>query len=296
MWQNPFQLMKRLLLLIAIATPLLGAESTTRMTLRQHVLRLINNDRQVYNLPPVALDPAASAIADDYCRQQIREGTMGHFGTNGFAPYMRYSWAGGEDGVSENAAAWSANYTFSDRALYEMVRRSEDSMMGEVPPKDGHKRTILDPYATHVGIGLAWEKGEFRMVHEFIRRYIDWNRPLPRLARLTDEISGRGKPKAGLRVEAISVHHEPLPHALTVKAANSINVYGLPGKRRDYLPRRGGPLTVASNGAFTFSVPFSDGPGVYTVVVWVRKEGEERTIAASNVSIRVDGSAFSGTR
>ena len=35
-------------------------------------------------------------------------------------------------------------------------------------------RTILDPYATHVGIGVAWEGGEFRITQEFIRRYVDW--------------------------------------------------------------------------------------------------------------------------
>jgi hypothetical protein len=235
-------------------------------------------------------------MADEYCLQQLRQGTTGHYTTDGVAPYMRYSWAGGEDGVSENAAAWSANYTFSDRALYEMVRRSEDAMMGEQPPNDGHKRTILDPFATHVGIGLAWQKGEFRLVHEFIRRYVDWTRPLPRTARLTDAISATGRPRRDVRIEAISVHHEPLPRAIPVKTANAIDSYRLPEKRRDYLPRRGGPLTVSTTGAFTFNVPFTDGPGVYTVVVWVRKPGVQRTIAASNVSIRVEGNAFTGTR
>jgi hypothetical protein len=288
--------MKRLLLLLTLALPLLASEDTTRMTLRQHVLRLINNDRQVYNLPPVALDLAASTIADDYCRQQLREKTTGHFTTDGLAPYMRYSWAGGRDGVSENAAAWSASYTFNDRALYEMVRRSEDAMMGEVPPNDGHKRTILDPFATHVGIGLAWEKGEFRLVHEFIRRYVDWTRSLPRTARLNDAITSSGKPRRGVQIAAMSVHYEPLPHAIPAKTANAINTYGLPDKRRDYSPRRHGPLVVTSNGAFTFEVPFTEGPGVYTVVVWVRKAGDARSIAASNVSIRVDGTGFAGTR
>lgn len=299
-------LMKRLFLLLAIAAPLLGSEETTRMTLRQHVLRLINNDRQIYNLPPVALDPASTAIADAYCRQQLRERTTGHYTTDGLSPYMRYSWAGGGDGVSENAAAWSASYTFNERALYEMVRRSEDAMMGEVPPNDGHKRTILDPHATHVGIGLAWEKGEFRLVHSFVRRYVDWTRSLPRTARLTDTVSGSGRPHAGVRVEAISVHHEPLPRAIPAKTANAIRTYGLPDKRRDYLPRpqrgavnvdgRRSPLVVSATGAFTFDVPFTDGPGVYTVVVWVRKQGDARTIAASNVSIRVQNAAFTGTR
>ena len=184
--------MKRVLLSIAImmlASPVAHSDiDATRTTLREHVLKLINRDRKIYNLPPVQLDLEASAIGDDYCRRQIQNGTNGHFTTDGLAPYMRYSFAGGNDGLSENAAAWSANYMFSERALYEMSRRSQDAMMAEVPPHDGHKRTILDPHATHVGIGLAWERSEFRLVHEFIRRYVRWTTPLPRHAHACETV------------------------------------------------------------------------------------------------------------
>ena len=72
-------------------------------------------------------------------------------------------------GDHEFAAAWSAGYNFDAKALYEMMRSAEDSMMREVQPHDGHRTTILDPYATHVAIGLAWEGGEFRITQEFIR-------------------------------------------------------------------------------------------------------------------------------
>ena len=59
-----------------------------------------------------------------------------------------------------------------------MTRQSQHAMMIEKPPHDGHRRTILDPHATHVGIGLAWEKGEFRIAQEFVRGH-----PLPPDAR-----------------------------------------------------------------------------------------------------------------
>ena len=46
--------------------------------------------------------------------------------------------------------------------------------------------------------------------------------------------------------------------------------------------------------------PLPDGPGIYTVVVWVRPHGSSGdAIAASDVSIRVDAAApiaISGTR
>src|SRR2546428_2028048 len=220
--------MKRALLaiLLAISAPLAQGDAPideTRFALREEFLRLINGARRQFSLPAVQLDPFASTLADAYCRDQIRNGTTGHYTTDGQAPYMRYSFAGGNDGLSENAAAWSATYSFSDRALYEMVRRSEDAMMREVAPHDGHRRTILDPYATHVGIGLAWERGEFRLTQEFIRHYVDWKRPLPRAAGMTEQVVAVGKPLKSYRVEAISVHHEPLPQSLSTQAANLID-------------------------------------------------------------------------
>lgn len=300
---------------VLLASPVARGEvEETRATLRQHVLKLINRERQHYNLPAVELDLQVSAFADGHCRQQIRTRTTGHYTTDGLPPYMRYSFAGGNDGISENAAAWSADYTFNERALYEMAGRSHDAMMAELPPNDGHKKTILDPHATHVGIGLAWERGEFRLVHEFIRRYVEWVRPLPRSATLADTIVAAARPMRGVAIEAISVHHEPLPQPMAAHVASAIATYSLPKKRRDYLPRLysdytrrfdgtieivrreyadggRGDFHVARDGAFSFTIPFTDGPGVYTIVVWVKRAGTERPIAASNVSIRVDDGA-----
>ena len=310
--------------LVFVSAPLAqgeGPADEARITLRQEMVRMINTDRQNHGLAPVVLDIEASAIADAYCRNQIANGTTGHFTTDGYAPYMRYSFAGGNDGVSENAAAWSANYRFSDRAVYQMARRSEDAMMSEAAPHDGHRRTILDPYATHVGIGLAWEKGEFRMTQEFIRRYVSWSRPLPRSASSDEPVTGSAHPADGYRVEAISVHHEPIPETMPARLASAITSYSLPQKRRDYLPRlpafanrrddgtihfvreeytdgSHGDFKVASDGGFTFDVPLRDGPGVYTVVVWVAKKNNHAAIPASNISIRVDRPAdtYAGTR
>lgn len=311
---------------LILATPLAqgdGPADETRLTLRHELLRMINHDRRAYGLRPVELDAESSIIADSYCRQQIRNGTTGHFTIDGQSPYMRYSFAGGNDGVSENAAAWSASYAFTDRALYEMMRRSEDAMMAEKAPHDGHRRTILDPFATHVGIGMAWERGEFRLTQEFLRRYVEWTRPLPRAAGLYEEIVAAAKPLPGYRVEAISVHHEPIPRSLAPAVANLIDSYRLPDSRREYLPRlrsfarrtgsgaievireeysdgRRGDFAVNGDGSFRFSVPFTDGPGIYTVVVWVKRDGDATPISASNISIRVDrpASEFSmgGTR
>jgi len=278
-------MMKRVVISIVIllASTLAQGESPldeTRFTLRQEFLRLINSDRKHHGLKPVELDGWTSALADEYCRAQIRNGTTGHFTIDGQAPYMRYSFAGGNDAVSENAAAWSATYRFNDRALYEMIRRSQEAMMAEHAPHDGHRRTILDPHATHVGIGLAWKDGEFRLTQEFVRRYINWTHALPRAASINEKIVAAGRAQHGYLADAISVHYEPLPQPISPITANVIDTYSLPDRRHDY--------AVNSSSDFAFTVPFTDGPGIYTVVVWVRRQGEKEAIPASNVSIRVD--------
>jgi uncharacterized protein YkwD len=307
--------MKRALIsavIVLLASPLAHSEmEATRTTLREHVLKLINRDRKLYNLPPVELDLNVSVLGDRYCQEQIRTNSSGHYGVDGLSPYMRYSFAGGNDGVSENAAAWSASYAFSEKALYEMAGRSQDAMMAEMPPKDGHKKTILDPHATHVGIGLAWNGGEFRLVHEFVRRYVAWTRALPRDARTTDTPILAGRPLENATIEAISVHYERMPETMPASVASAIDSYSLPSKRRDYFPRlkqeykrypdgtleirrreytngHRGDFYLGKSGEFSFPIPFTEGPGLYTVVVWVKRPGFSTPVPASNVSVRVE--------
>lgn len=301
-----------LALAVALSAPFAQGDANKlelRESMRSEALKLINRDRVAAGLRPVALDPFASELADRYCETQIRNRTTGHFTTDGLTPYMRYSFAGGDHGLSENAAAWSANYRFPDSTVPDMIRRSHDSMMRELPPHDGHRRTILDAAATHVGIGLAWEKGEFRMAHEFVRRYIDWSRPFVRTATTGSRIRAEGKPFRGFDVDATSIYYEPHPQEMSAFVANSIQNYSLPKSRLDIAPSRvnsgrpgslgelarngrsSGDLFIGPDGSFVVSVPTDKGPGVYTVVIWLRKSGTKELIAASNVAIRVEASS-----
>ncbi|MEO8218080.1 MAG: CAP domain-containing protein [Acidobacteriota bacterium] len=312
------------LLLLALATGLLGLPAGVaqadeladvgRQSLKLDLVQRINRDRARAGLPPVLFDPQSSEVADRYCDEQIRNRTTGHFTLDGLSPYMRYSFAGGNDGLSQNTAAWSANYRFSPAMIPDLISQSQRTMLAELPPNDGHRRTILDPFATHVGVGLAWERGEFRMTEEFIRRYVNWSRPLARTATGSDQLVAEGQPVAGFQTEAISVYFENNPQPLSAVTANGRDSYGLPPGRRDFLPApvsrrnerlldgrayvRPGSVTdvqartfpVSQDGRFLFQVPLDQGAGVYTIVVWVKKNGGSTPIAASNVSIRVDSS------
>lgn len=285
-----------------------GSGEELRVSFKQDLVQRINRDRASAGLRPVEFDPQSSVVADEYCERQIREGTTGHFSLDGHAPYVRYSQAGGNDGVSENAAAWSANYTFSESTIPDLISRSQEVMLQEKPPHDGHRRTILDPAATHVGIGLAWRGGEFRLTEEFLRRYVHWDNSLPRIASVHERVVCSGRPVAGYRIVAASVHHEDFPERISAVVANQIAMYSLPSTRRDYLPQQRnlsdsatrlarfvasragtpGDLVLQKNGYFSFVMPFYQGAGLYTVVLWVKPLSGGSAISASNVSIRVD--------
>jgi len=310
---NPFIALTCALLTVVFTAPAqarVTSHESLRERIRQQLLQQINSDRGQAGLNPVLLDLQASAIADRFCEQQIRDRSTGHFSLNGLSPYMRYSLGGGYDGLSENTAAWSANYHFAEDAIPALVLRSHRTMLSELPPADGHRRTILDPFATHVGLGFAWQRGEVRMAEEFLRRYVGFLDAVPRHASTSSRLTLRGKPLSGYDVAAITIHFEKQPKPISRRTASRITGYGLPVRRRDYRPRlattygrnpggmivarndeyvdgKSGDFAIAQDGLFEFPIPFRDGNGVYTIVVWVAKQGGGEAFPVSNISIFV---------
>ncbi|HEU5161899.1 MAG TPA: hypothetical protein VFV54_02025, partial [Thermoanaerobaculia bacterium] len=279
--------------LIAALAPLHAAtsEAAARAAIRDEMLARINADRRDAGIPAVRLDEVLSGPADRYCELQLAERTVGHFAMDGLAPYVRYSQAGVNDGIAENAVAWSAKYSFTSPGVLDLARRSHAAMMAEAPPRDSHRRTILDPHATHVAIGSAWAGGEFRLVQIFVRRYIEWTAPPPRRARAGDRIRAAGKAPAGWDVAGVSIHWEPIPARLSREGANRIESYALPPPFRELQPRRAsrgpaekktlsgwvasggqdGALLLAPAGGFSVAAPLDRGAGIYTLVVWLRE-------------------------
>ncbi len=188
------------------------------------VFEKINSDRAQANLPPVAWDEAASRVANAYTAAQVADRTTGHFLTDGMPPYARTAFAGIFGLGSENAVAWHTTApAFTDSAKALALAGHED-MMRETPPNDGHRRTILDPEVTHVGVGWAMHGGSFRMAEEFLSR---------RLAELTIQmeaasLSVQGKTQALRVLSFVTIAHEPDPRRLTREQARSRSTYSYP--------------------------------------------------------------------
>lgn len=267
-------------------------------SLKGEMVKEINRDRAQHGLPPVAHDDLAAMMGDQHSREMLAEGYVSHWDRSGTKPYDRYAQMGGNDFLAENISF--SKFSSSDPTAHINVLRTilEDhkKMLAEQPPNDGHRRTILNPYHTHVGIGLAFDPHRVVMAQEFLSRYIRFDPSPPRKARLKDRIEVAGSVlDAGHKLRSITVLYEPLPAPMSVETLNNTDAYTLPEERYDLLPKLDGDSLyedgtkgdiVIEGRTFLSPIPFFKGEeGIYTVVVWIYDE-KRQPIPASSISIR----------
>jgi uncharacterized protein YkwD len=254
------------------------------------LLARINADRAAAGVPPVAYDLVAAKAADAFCLDTARTHVMGHWDLAGRAPYDRYADAGGVDWSGENFSGTSrTGGAFPDAELTGLLLEAHGRMMAERPPDDGHRRNVLDPDWTHVGIGVALVAGEFRMTEEFTRHVVDWvELPAQRVR------AGREAPVAvrlpkGWTLAAVEIAHERFPSPLTAKEIARRRAYAFPPASQRILPvlpstfhyvdgSRG--EVAVSNGLVRVNVALLSGPGSYWVLVYAAPgEAEGRTLS-----------------
>jgi len=149
----------------------------------EYALELINKDREDHGLPPVELgdNQAAQVHAEDVFRTK----QISHWMTNGEKPYMTYTRYGGQGSVQQNVAiaGFSASQyqecrtnilvnceridpmSTIEELEYEMMYNDEECC------NDGHRNNILDPYHTHVSIGIAYDQYYLALVQNFENNY-----------------------------------------------------------------------------------------------------------------------------
>ena len=195
----------------------------------------INEDRRKASLLPVAWDERASAVADRFCAAQIEERTHGHFLMNAIPPYARTAFDGIFGMQAENAVTWRTTAPRFEESAESLALSGHASMMAEVAPNDGHRRTILDPEATHVGVGYAVEKGDFRMAQEFLTRRLQ-TMSLEPSHEDPGTIVFRGRTLEGRRVAFVTIAHEPPPRPLPRSVVNAREFYVYPTPALSYTP------------------------------------------------------------
>ena len=170
-------------------------------------------------------------------------------------------------------------------------------MMEEKPPDDGHRRTILDPSATHVGVGYALANGRFQMSQEFLTRNLERltliGRPSSRLV-----LRFEGRPATGWKLQFVTIAREPPPSPLTREEASGRTSYSYPHAAISYVPEGTTLLRVSDtdtqdkirlwpNNEFSF-IYAPNRPGLYTFVFYTTGRQSEPPQAGASASVWIE--------
>jgi uncharacterized protein YkwD len=238
----------------------------------------LNEERRAAGAPPLAYDLLAARVGDAFCLDMARTHSSGHWDTAGRPPYLRWGLAGGVDYHAENFSSLTrTGANVEDAEVPAFLLDAHARMMAEVPPHDGHRRTVLNPEWTHVGIGTATLGGEFRMSEEFSRHVVEWvevpAEPLPAGARAPFAV----KLPAGWALAAIEVGFEAPARPMSREEIARRKAYAYPGASQTLLARApaSGQYEDGSRGEIDLvrgvarsGIPLLSGRGNYYVFVY----------------------------
>jgi len=245
----------------------------------------VNTARAAAGLPAFAYDAGLERVGDAHCETLIAEGGDGHFSRSGVPPYLRYLLAGGNGFHRENAAMFSSSAAVLPSTVGRILERSVVSMLDELPPDDGHRRALLDPDVTHIGVGIAVRGGEIRMTHELATEVAQAWTPPPAVARPRTHVGLAGRLVPPWHPMVAEVLWEPLPRPLSAEQLRAIHAYAYPPRRIVFdanrplgerpLPQGAGspgpvtetPFTVDRFGNFSLHWLTGTGEGVELVVI-----------------------------
>lgn len=243
------------------------------------MLQLVNRDRLGAGLRPVGWDALAARVAQQHAAEQVRRGYFSHWNLTGHGPDHRYSQAGGTHAVRENIHGRSC---YGPGVLppldwEEIVETAQEGLMNS----PGHRLTILDPDATHLGVGAAHDPatGEVRVVQLFVARYVTVL-SCPREASWAREYQVAGRLHPGVSDPIINLAREPFPRPMTVAGLNATSVYQSAADTYQALP-----VAVDGSGAFRAPVRFDRLEGLHHIRLWVTFQG--RHVLASDLVAEV---------
>jgi uncharacterized protein YkwD len=274
-------------------------DDKTLNQLRNNLLQMVNEERAVAKLPPVATDALAAEVATKHARDMAQHKYVSHWNREGLKPYQRYSLAGGFHATQENISAADNTWSAELKDLVQDTSYLHLRLYNETPPNDGHRKAILAPQHTHVGFGIAVDELRLRVVELFVSKYVELNLPSQK-GKPGETISLKGKlPNWNHTLTVIEVFYEPLPKELDVKTLNQSRNYSLPSESVNLRPRLHPPyqyadklpgvIEVDPDGSFRAPVTlFKDSPGIYTIVCWVKLRASGKAFPATELCIRAE--------
>jgi hypothetical protein len=264
---------------------------------REQLLKMVNTERGGAGLSQLKLDELASQVAGRHARDMVTGRFINHFGTNGLKPYHRYGLAGGTDALQENCSAAEGIGSVSPLRVLNDLHDMHQSMIDEVPPQDGHRKTILFPFHTHVGFGIALENRSLRLDELYLGRYLQF-----------DPFVAKAKPKSTVILTGkhltsdhflftVDVCFEPLPGSLSVEwLRRNPQPISLPAAFVRLRPKVPAGTTYTDGGTgdfdwkpggtFRVRVNLSKAePGIYTLIFWIRKSPKDKGFVGAQACI-----------
>ncbi len=284
------------------ALQLAGKAMLTTHEARCLMLSLVNRDRATMNLAPVELDLGAPTIAgQSHAEDMAVHGYLGHWGTDGSIPELRYNLAGGSDMVFENASCFTDEAARTlDHAPWiaaAQVVSTESMFFNEKPPMDGHRKNILKAFHKRVGIGIAQPLPRPQEIpvpcfsQEFVDPYGTYA-PVPFALHVGQTVHVEGSIAAPATVAGVGLARVALPAPISVAELNKRRSYPVPQPYQMYWPPgyvTPIPLRVGQAG-FAIDVPVSDKgqPGLYELSVWAKLPGEPDFLIVGMRTLRVE--------
>jgi len=288
-----------------------GDSPAPRMNLQQardYMLSLINRDRAAHGVAPVQMDTEATKAGQWHSDEMAKKLFNGHWHPDGTKPQRRYTLCGGMDYDAENSHGCLPNSQFTTEVAADQsftaseIEKEEACYFDEVPPRDGHRKNILDPGRTHVGIGLTLitltaGDTQYRQIissQEFVNKFgryrISAGEMKPNVP-----FSFGGVLQPGYAVHSVSVSWEKAPAPISLdelRATTGPYSYSYSGPSKplltvfplSYAQLPNAHLQANGNKFLCEIIPErSWKPGLYYVLFWVKPENNDPVPASQIV-------------
>lgn len=266
---------------------------------RNELLKLINSERELAGASALELDDLACRVADQHALDMATGKFLSHWGRDGRKPYHRYADAGATHATQENVSAANDLEALSPEYIAQTLARMDMKMYAEVPPNDGHRRTILAPQHTHVGFGVALADRDLRLVELYAGKHVRVD-PYQKQAKrkATAHLSGKLL-NPGYQVNYAEVFFEPPPLPAEIDWLRAPRPYSLPDEyrtirlvapiRTQYADGVIGEIETYGQGRFRMPVKlFNSEPGVYTVVIYLSDRSGKKKFGATSICIHTE--------
>jgi uncharacterized protein YkwD len=268
--------------------PQVQQQAQDYMNLRLNLLR------SAAGLGPVHRDAQAGEAARLHAQDMLARGYFSHWNPEGLKPTRRYNLIGGFHALGENI------YYF--HGPFSGVEGMVDEALEKLMASEGHRKTILNPAYTHVGLYLAASglRGDLYVAQEFIARVGgEYRCPLKAAVGQMIEFAGRYDPYH-YSFENIIIGWEPRAQPRDLLWLSRTGSYrdgdrlvagytANPQLEFKDLPTYRDVTVNAQEGWFKSGVRlnYKGAEGMYYVFLWLRNTATGQPVLAATVSVDV---------